>query len=94
MRVLVVGGTRFMGYHLAWRLLAGGHQVTLLNRGHHRRPVRRPRGAPARGPHDRRSFARVLSGRSFDAAVDFAAFGRADVEGVVDALAGASATTC
>ena len=33
MRVLVIGGTRFVGYQLVWRLLAGGHTVTLLNRG-------------------------------------------------------------
>ncbi|MCC2671118.1 MAG: hypothetical protein K0Q72_3589, partial [Armatimonadetes bacterium] len=33
MRVLVIGGTRFVGYFLSWRLLAQGHQVTLLNRG-------------------------------------------------------------
>ena len=50
-RVLVVGGTRFLGQHLAWRLLAGGHAVTLFNRGT-ARPVRRPRGAAARRPHD------------------------------------------
>ena len=33
MKVLVVGGNRFVGYELAARLLAGGHEVTLFNRG-------------------------------------------------------------
>lgn len=33
MRVLVIGGTRFVGYQLVWRLLAAGHRVTLVNRG-------------------------------------------------------------
>lgn len=32
MRVLVVGGNRFLGHELAWRLLAAGHAVTLFNR--------------------------------------------------------------
>ena len=86
MRVLVVGGTRFMGYHLAWRLLAGGHQVTLLNRGTHPDPFG-DRVERLRADRTTPEFGRVLSGRSFDAAVDFAAFHRADVEGVVAALA-------
>ena len=86
MKVLVVGGTRFMGRELTWRLLAGGHQVTLLNRGSH------PDGFGARVERllgDRTAdFARLVSGRAFDAAVDFAAFQGADARGVVEALRG------
>ena len=33
MHVLVIGGNRFMGLSLVWRLLFGGHRVTVLNRG-------------------------------------------------------------
>jgi 2'-hydroxyisoflavone reductase len=33
MRVLVVGGTRFIGRHLVEFLMADGHEVTLFNRG-------------------------------------------------------------
>ncbi len=29
----MIGGTRFMGYHLTRRLLADGHDLTLYNRG-------------------------------------------------------------
>jgi nucleoside-diphosphate-sugar epimerase len=72
-RVLLIGGTRFVGHELAWRLVAGGHRVTLFNRG--TLPdtlgerVERLRG-------DRRTddLARLLAGRTFDAAVDFAAY--------------------
>jgi 2'-hydroxyisoflavone reductase len=32
MRVLVIGGTRFVGWHTVTELLAHGHEVTLLNR--------------------------------------------------------------
>jgi nucleoside-diphosphate-sugar epimerase len=38
MHVLVIGGTRFVGYQLVWRLLAAGHRVTILNRGMHDDP--------------------------------------------------------
>lgn len=85
MRVLVIGGTRFVGYQLVWRLLAGGHAVTLLNRGSQSDPfgarVERLRGDRTTG-----AFARLLAERRFDAAVDFAAYLRADAEGVVQVL--------
>jgi 2'-hydroxyisoflavone reductase len=35
MKILILGGTQFLGRHLAELALAGGHQVTLFNRGHH-----------------------------------------------------------
>ena len=87
MKVLVVGGNRFVGHELAARLLAGGHDVTLFNRGGRPDPfggrVERLRGDRT-GP----SFARLLAGRTFDAAVDFAAFHEADARGAVEVLAG------
>lgn len=33
MKILIIGGNRFFGLHLAKRLLKDGHEVTLLNRG-------------------------------------------------------------
>jgi 2'-hydroxyisoflavone reductase len=33
MRVLIIGGTRFVGRHIAEAVLAGGHDLVLLNRG-------------------------------------------------------------
>ena len=87
MRVLIVGGTRFVGYLLAWRLLAGGHRVTLLHRGTLPDPfgdrVERLR-ADRTGP----GFAAALRGRDFDAAVDFAAYTGEDGRRSVEALAG------
>ncbi len=73
MHVLVIGGNRFVGRLLAWRLLAGGQRVTLLNRGHLPDPfgdrverIRCDRTSP--------EFERLLAGRTFDAVVDLAAF--------------------
>jgi 2'-hydroxyisoflavone reductase len=34
MHLLILGGTRFLGRHLAEQALAAGHHVTLLHRGH------------------------------------------------------------
>jgi nucleoside-diphosphate-sugar epimerase len=86
-KVLVVGGTRFVGYELTWRLLAGGHEVTLFNRGRLADPfgerVRRLRGDRTTG-----DFARLLAGSTFDAAVDLAAFHEADARGAVEVLGG------
>ena len=85
MNVLVIGGTRYMGAELVWRLLLGGHAVTLFNRGRTADPfgerVERLVG-------DRRTddFARLLRGRRFDAAVDFAAYDGPDAQAVVDVL--------
>ena len=87
MRVLVVGGTRFLGHELAWRLLAGGRQVTLFNRG------RRPDAFGSRverlhGDRTTADFARLLAGRSFDAAVDFAAYDGEDGREAAELLGG------
>lgn len=35
MRLLILGGTRFIGYHLVQAAQARGHHVTLFNRGRH-----------------------------------------------------------
>jgi nucleoside-diphosphate-sugar epimerase len=87
MQVLVVGGTRFVGAQLAWRLIAGGHQVTLFNRG--RLPDRfGDRVERLHGDRTTDDFARHLRGRRFDAAVDLAAYNAADARQVVDVLGG------
>ncbi|MBK8257925.1 MAG: NAD-dependent epimerase/dehydratase family protein [Polyangiaceae bacterium] len=89
MHVLLIGGTRFIGPLLAFRLLAAGHRLTVLNRGTQPDPfgafLPRIEGLVA----DRRSadFAKVLTGRSFDAVVDFAAYEAEDVRGAVHTLA-------
>lgn len=90
MDVLIIGGTRFIGPLLVLRLLAGGHRVTVLNRGTRPDPFGAFAGriegfvADRRGP----DFAKALTGRSFDAVVDFAAYEGPDAESAVLALRG------
>jgi nucleoside-diphosphate-sugar epimerase len=79
----VIGGNRFVGYLLVWRLLAAGHQVTTLNRGTLPDPfgdrIERLRG-------DRVELERHLGARAFDAVVDFAAFVERDAQQLVELL--------
>lgn len=39
MRVLIMGGTRFIGVYLTKTLVEQGHEVVLFNRGNHRAPI-------------------------------------------------------
>lgn len=87
MRVLVVGGTRFLGHELAWRLLAAGHAVTLFNRGT-RPDTLGARVERLRGDRTTGDFARLLAGRDWDAAVDFAAYDGRDGRQAAEVLGG------
>ncbi|MDA8193086.1 MAG: NAD-dependent epimerase/dehydratase family protein [Thermaerobacter sp.] len=84
-RTLIIGGNRFMGRLLVWRLVTAGETVTTLNRGHRADPF----GTRIERLHADRSspaFKDALRGREFDAVVDFAGFNAADAQGAVDAL--------
>ena len=67
MRLLILGGTIFLGRHLVEAALAHGHQVTVFNRGRHY-PSAFPEVERLQG--DRRGDLEVLQGRSWDAVVD------------------------
>jgi nucleoside-diphosphate-sugar epimerase len=86
-RILVIGGTTFMGYQLVWRLLAAGHAVTILNRGLTPDPFG-DRVSRLRVDRQSQDFGQLLASKTFDAAVDFAAFTAKDVKGAVEALQG------
>jgi 2'-hydroxyisoflavone reductase len=66
MKILVIGGTRFVGRHFVTAALARGHELTLFNRG------RQP--APAEGVEtiqgDRNLDLGKLAGRRWDAVLD------------------------
>jgi 2'-hydroxyisoflavone reductase len=67
MRILVLGGTLFLGRHVVDAALARGHEVTLFNRGQ-TRPDLFPDVEKLRG--DRDGDLAALAGRDFDAVVD------------------------
>jgi 2'-hydroxyisoflavone reductase len=67
MKLLIIGGTVFLGKHLVEAALASGHEVKMFNRGVHDDglflEVERLRG-------DRREDLSALRGRRFDAVID------------------------
>jgi 2'-hydroxyisoflavone reductase len=67
MKLLVLGGTVFLGLHVVEAALARGYSVTLFNRGRHN-PDLFPKVEKLRG--DRDGDLSALSGRRFDAVVD------------------------
>lgn len=88
MKVLVVGGSRFNGYHLVRELVGGGHDVTVLNRGV--TPVTFP--AEVRRIYaDRKDHARLkeaLGKEDFDCVQDISAYTPDDVQSMVEILDG------
>jgi 2'-hydroxyisoflavone reductase len=71
MRILIIGGTAFVGRHIAAAALVAGHEVTLFNRGHTN---------PGLFPHarhlvgDRNSDLSALAGGEWDATIDVSAY--------------------
>ena len=83
MRLLVIGGTVFLGRHVAETALARGHEVTVFHRGRHGRA---PDGAEAL-IGDRTSDLSALEGREWDAVIDTCGFAPEDVALTAGALA-------
>ena len=67
MRILILGGTLFLGRHAVDAAVARGHRVTLFNRGQ-TRPGLFPDVEKLRG--DRDGDLTALTGRDFDAVID------------------------
>jgi len=69
MKILLIGGSRFLGIHIVSDLAARGHEVVVLNRG--TRPTHK---AAARAikcdKNDRAAFARALNSEQWDAVID------------------------
>jgi 2'-hydroxyisoflavone reductase len=83
MRILVIGGSSFVGRGIVRAALDGGHEVTLFNRG-----MTDP-GAFPEAEHltgDRNSDLSSLDGRSWDATVDVCAYVPAQVRSLLSAL--------
>lgn len=85
MKLLIIGGTRFLGRHLAEQALAGGHQLTLLHRG---------RSGPDLFPEaehrlaDRDGDLQALAQGEWDAVIDTSAYLPRQVRALAQCLAG------
>jgi 2'-hydroxyisoflavone reductase len=84
MKLLILGGTVFLGRHLAGSALERGHEVTLFNRGV-TSPELFPEVEKIRG--DRDGDLTALSGREWDAVIDTCGYLPRQVLAVADRLA-------
>lgn len=83
MKVLVIGGTRFIGIDTVERLLERGHEVVLYNRG--TRPGLWPgRVRELRGDRADSRALRQLEGEDVDGIVDFCAYTDRDTGALLD----------
>ena len=86
MRVLILGGTQFLGRHIVETLVAAGHLVSVLNRGASRDElppqVERLRGDRDEGPPG----LQALMGQVWDACVDVSGYTPCQVRASAEAL--------
>ncbi len=87
MRILLVGGTRFVGRAMAEEALRRGHAVTLLHRSPNDNPALQ---AAEHLLADRDSDLSVLARREFDATIDVCAYVPRQVRSLAEALDGRS----
>jgi len=83
MRILVIGGSSFVGRAIVQEAIDRGHEVTLFNRG------KTDPGAFPTAEHltgDRNGDLAALRGREWDATVDVCAYVPAQVRSLLDAL--------
>jgi nucleoside-diphosphate-sugar epimerase len=83
MRILVLGGTKFLGRHTVDAALARGHDVTLFNRGQ-TNPDLFPGVEKLRGNRD--GDLDAIAGRPFDAVVDTSGYVPRVVRQTLDAI--------
>jgi 2'-hydroxyisoflavone reductase len=82
-RILIVGGTIFLGRALVDAALARDHDVTIFNRGRHNPDVRLP---IAKLSGDRNSDVSALERRHWDAVIDTCGYLPSGIERVMNAL--------
>lgn len=85
LKVLIFGGTGFIGPHFVRELRAGGHKLTLLNRGK-RAPGLFPDVETLIGDRNVAGYIDVLKGREWDVVVDDSGYFPRQVQASADAL--------
>src|SRR5215470_33735 len=85
MRVLIIGGTAFVGRHITEAALAAGHEVTLFNRGKTGANLF-PQATNLVG--DRNSDLSALADGEWDATIDVCAYFPRQVRSLAKALDG------
>lgn len=88
MRILVIGGTRFVGRHVVAAATAAGHDVTLLHRGLHGADLFGDSAHRLADRNDADALAAALAEGEWDATIDVCGYRPSQVSLLADALAG------
>lgn len=83
MRILIVGGTRFVGRHITEAAIAAGHKVALLHRGR-TGPELFPEAEHLRA--DRDADLSILRDREWDATIDVSAYLPSQIDSLAEVL--------
>ncbi len=85
MRILIIGGTRFLGRHIVDSALRRGHQLTLFNRGNNSQVV--PAGLEQiQGDRNNSQDLLKLAGRTWDAVIDPSAYFPRQVRALLEVI--------
>lgn len=82
--ILIIGGTRNMGYYLANSLIKAGHNLTILNRGITPEDLPDSVHRLRADRTDTKQIRRALLAKQFDVVIDFVIFMSKEAEDVVD----------
>lgn len=88
MNILIIGGSRNIGYFLTQRLVREGHRVTILNRGITPEDLPQEVARLRADRTDTQQMRRALAGRSFDAVIDTVLYRGEEAEAIIDILNG------
>jgi nucleoside-diphosphate-sugar epimerase len=86
--ILIIGGTRNMGYALTRQLAEAGHQVTILNRGRNAEDLPDSIHRLRADRTDAQQMRRALQGKSFHMVIDFVMFNEREAQTMVELLRG------
>lgn len=83
-RVGILGGTRFIGYHLVWALYKEGHEINIFNRGITRLPGPFPPNIRwIYGDRNRSGDLQHFFKNKFDVVIDLSGYSLRHVEPIV-----------
>ncbi|MEW6055558.1 MAG: NAD-dependent epimerase/dehydratase family protein [Bdellovibrionota bacterium] len=80
----VLGGSRFIGYHLAQKLIKDGYKVTLFNRGITKAPTRLNLEHVLGDRNDPKSLEAFFSKKNYDAVVDLSGYSPKHVKPILE----------
>ena len=83
-RILIIGGTRNMGYYLSQRLAESGADLTLLNRGMTKEDLPRAIHRLNVDRRDHKQMRRALLAKSFDVVVDFVLYRLPEAQTIIE----------